>query len=117
MFAGLRPSKVGLDVPPLAGVRAGRKLRLPFGLPFSYNVFMSKAITVKQKKRGRPATGTDPLVGIRLTPAMIAALDEIALEWRTTRSSVMRQLMEHALASPPKPKKALAARTKKPAER
>lgn len=44
-------------------------------------------------------------MAIRLTPAMIVALDEIAIEWRTTRSSVMRQLIEHALASPPKPKK------------
>jgi hypothetical protein len=63
---------------------------------------MAKPISVKRKKRGRPATGTDPLVGIRLTSEMKAALDEIALEQRTTRSSVMRQLIEHALKSPPK---------------
>jgi predicted transcriptional regulator len=30
------------------------------------------------------------------------ALDEVALEWRTTRSAVMRELIAHALKSPPK---------------
>jgi len=41
---------------------------------------------------------------------MIVALDEIALEWRTTRSSVMRQLIEHALAAAPKTKKVSKAK-------
>ena len=30
-------------------------------------------------------------------PAMKDALDEVALEWRTTRSAVMRELIAHAL--------------------
>jgi len=63
---------------------------------------MVKAKKAKTKRRGRPSKGgRDPFIGIRLTPAMIAALDEIALEWRTTRSSVMRQLIHHALKAPP----------------
>lgn len=45
------------------------------------------------------------LVGIRLTPAMRHALDEVALEWRTTRADVMRELIAHALKSPPKRKR------------
>src|SRR5438552_3988113 len=59
----------------------------------------------KAKKRGRrtrkPAR-QHHLIGIRLTPAMKDALDEVALEWRTTRSAVMRELLAHALKSPPK---------------
>jgi predicted transcriptional regulator len=33
------------------------------------------------------------------------ALDEVAFEWQTTRSAVMRELIEHALKSPPKRKR------------
>ena len=55
----------------------------------------------KRKKKLAKTTG-QPLIGIRLTPAMRDALDEVALEWRTTRSAVMRELMAHALKSPPK---------------
>jgi predicted transcriptional regulator len=30
------------------------------------------------------------------------ALDEVAFEWQTTRSAVMRELIAHALKSPPR---------------
>jgi hypothetical protein len=60
----------------------------------------------RTKKRRRRTQSTSHgsqrhLIGIRLTPAMKDALDEIALEWRTTRSAVMRELIAHALKSPP----------------
>jgi len=60
--------------------------------------------TAKRKSR-RSTTTARHLVGIRLTPAMRDALDEVALEWRTTRSAVMRELIAHALKSPPKRKR------------
>src|SRR5665647_2401720 len=48
-----------------------RKLRLPLSLFFRYNLFMAKSIKVKPKKRGRPATGKNPLFGARLPKEMI----------------------------------------------
>ena len=67
---------------------------------------MVKSKTKRPSKRGsKPSNATARhLVGIRLTPAMRDALDEVALEWRTTRSAVMRELIAHALKSPPKGK-------------
>jgi Arc/MetJ-type ribon-helix-helix transcriptional regulator len=58
---------------------------------------MDKSISVKRKKRGRPATGVDPLVGIRLPPEMIRQLDELAAAQASNRSEVIRHLLEQAL--------------------
>jgi hypothetical protein len=60
---------------------------------------MTKAIRVKPKKRGRPATGKDPLVGARLPPEMIVQLDTWANRESVGRSEAMRCLLERALAS------------------
>ena len=60
---------------------------------------MKKSIRVKPKKRGRPATGKDPLVGARLPPALIAQLDAWASRGSMGRSEAMRRLLERALAS------------------
>ena len=59
---------------------------------------MKKSIRVKPKKRGRPATGKDPLVGARLPPAMIDQLDAWASRGSIGRSEAMRRLLERALA-------------------
>ena len=67
---------------------------------------MSRSKTTKIKRtRKRPQSkpaARRHLIGIRLTPAMKDALDEVAFEWQTTRSAVMRELIAHALKSPPK---------------
>lgn len=56
-----------------------------------------------RKRRSPPARRKgEHLIGVRLTPGMKDALDEVALEWRTTRAAVMRELMEHALRTHPK---------------
>ena len=60
---------------------------------------MKKSIRVKPKKRGRPATGKDPLVGARLPPALIDQLDAWASRGSIGRSEAMRRLLERALAS------------------
>ena len=84
------------------------KLYIEGSLPFrssSCKMARSKSTRTKQTaKRGRLAKSAmrPPLVGIRLTPAMKDALDEVAFEWQTTRSAVMRELIAHALKSPPK---------------
>lgn len=56
-----------------------------------------KSIKVIPKKRGRPATGKDPLVALRLPAATIKALDA----WRDakdmSRSEAIRGMIEKGL--------------------
>jgi hypothetical protein len=59
---------------------------------------MAKSIKVKPKKRGRPATGKDPLFGARLPRKMIAAISSWAKEMGISKSEAMRRLVEKALA-------------------
>ena len=60
---------------------------------------MKSSITVKRKKRGRPATGTDPLVGVRFAQSQIDAIDAWATGGKETltRSEAIRQLVELGL--------------------
>lgn len=51
------------------------KLALPIGLSFMYNTNMTTSISVKQKKRGRPATGKTPITGVRLDEDMTSAIE------------------------------------------
>jgi hypothetical protein len=64
---------------------------------FPYNTIMPKSITVKRKKRGRPATGVDPLVGVRLPPKLIEQIDELAAAQVTNRSEAIRELLQQAI--------------------
>jgi hypothetical protein len=77
-------------------------LALSLGSLFTYNNNMvKKSISVIQKtpKRGRPATGTDPLVALRLPEEMTARVDDWAKERELNRSAAIRQLIELGLAS------------------
>jgi predicted DNA-binding protein len=56
-----------------------------------------KSTEVIPKKRGRPATGKDPLVAVRLPPKMITALDKWAAREGLTRSAAVRQMIERGL--------------------
>ena len=58
---------------------------------------MKKSISVKRKKRGRPPTGVDPFVGVRLPSMMIERIDELAVSQATNRSEVIRGMLEQAL--------------------
>jgi hypothetical protein len=60
---------------------------------------MAKSISVTPKKRGRPATGRDPLVTARLPKEMIVAVEAWAAKNITSRSDAIRQLLEVGLAS------------------
>jgi hypothetical protein len=58
-----------------------------------------KSISVKQKKRGRPATGTDPAVGLRFPPEHLDAVDRYAEAEGITRSEAIRTAVaEHLKA-------------------
>jgi hypothetical protein len=66
---------------------------------------MAKSISVKRKKAGRPATGTDPLMGFRASPLIRASI----VKWAEnqpdtpTLSEAIRRLVEIGLAGSGKP--------------
>lgn len=57
---------------------------------------MNQSISVKPK-RGRPATGRDPLVGVRLPRDLIERVDGWADTRELTRSEAIRRLLESGL--------------------
>ena len=79
-------------------VRAGWKLA-----PFRSACFWVKpksmlmSITVEPKKRGRPATGRDPLIGFRAPPDLLAQLEAYGEREGLKRSEAIRRLVEEAL--------------------
>jgi hypothetical protein len=68
---------------------------------------MAKSIKVHQKKRGRPATGRDPAVTVRLPKAVLDGIESWAAlqEDQPARSPAIRRLVELALKvkTPEKP--------------
>jgi hypothetical protein len=79
-------------------VRAGPNA-LPTGLQFWYTVSMGKSIKVHQKKLGRPATGRDPAVTIRLPEKVLADVEAWAAKQDSdlNRSQAVRRLVELGL--------------------
>ena len=66
---------------------------------------MAKAsIPVTPKKRGRPATGQDPVLTVRVPPVTRLAIENWAKQQkdRPSRSEAIRRLIEIALAAKPK---------------
>lgn len=80
-------------------------MALPFGSQLRYNPNMVESITVVPKKRGRPATGKDPLLTVRAPPELIAAIDAWADKAGLARSEAVRRLIEAGLAQSKAPKK------------
>jgi hypothetical protein len=58
---------------------------------------MGKSINVNQKKRGRPATGRDPVSAVRLPVVLTAAVDKWASDYKASRSEAIRRLVELGL--------------------
>jgi hypothetical protein len=60
---------------------------------------MKKSINVIKKRRGRPATGQGTLIGVRLQPAHLKALDAWIAKQSTsvTRPEAIRAMMETIL--------------------
>jgi hypothetical protein len=63
---------------------------------------MAKSISVKRKKPGRPATGTDPLMGFRASPVMRASVVRWAENQpdKPSLSEAIRRLVEIGLSKP-----------------
>ncbi len=57
------------------------------------------SILVQQKKRGRPASGTDPMVGVRMPPELRQAVDDWAAAQpdKPSRSEAIRLLVSDGL--------------------
>jgi DNA-binding XRE family transcriptional regulator len=89
----------------VAWVRAGGKLALPIGSPscFGYYRKMRRESRKKvvPKRRGRPATGRDPVSAIRLSPTLKSKIDNWAKQQgdQPSRSGAIRRLLNLALNS------------------
>ena len=59
---------------------------------------MAKSISVKRKKPGRPATGTEPLYGVRISDELMGQIQKWGRENSATRSEAIRRLVELGLA-------------------
>jgi hypothetical protein len=61
-----------------------------------------RPISVKRKKKGRSASGTDPLVATRMPPGLIRSIDVWAAAHADgSRSEAIRRLVELALKATP----------------
>jgi hypothetical protein len=58
---------------------------------------MAKSISVKRKKPGRPATGTEPLYGVRVSDPLMKQIMDWAEAQGATRSEAIRRLVELGL--------------------
>lgn len=56
-----------------------------------------KVIPKKRRGRGRPATGRDPVLAIRLSDKMRSAIDQWSTGKQMTRSEAIRELIERGL--------------------
>jgi hypothetical protein len=58
---------------------------------------MAKSISVKRKKAGRPATGTEPLYGVRIADGLMKQIMGWAKSNELSRSEAIRRLVETGL--------------------
>jgi hypothetical protein len=88
---------LGHGFTPLAWVRAGLEVDASPRLAFTLYVIMAKSITVKRKKPGRPATGTEPLYGVRISDELMGRIQKWGTENSASRSEAIRRLVELGL--------------------
>ena len=82
----------------MARVRAEAEVDASPRLAFRYTYLMAKSIKVHPKKRrGRPATGKDPLVSARLPQTLIDQVEHWAASGEASRSEAIRRLVELGL--------------------
>lgn len=90
----------------MARVEAGAKVAASPRLAFTLYVIMPKSIIVKRKssasrapgKAGRPATGTEPLYGVRMSDDLIAQIIKWSVDNAVkSRSEAIRRLVERGL--------------------
>jgi hypothetical protein len=76
---------------------------LPLGSLFWYTIIMGKSIKVHQKKVGRPATGRDPAVTVRLPKEILDEVESWSIKQpeELNRSTAIRRLVEIGLKVKP----------------
>ena len=62
-----------------------------------WNTLLTMSISGTHKKRGRPATGKNPHVVVRMEPVAIARVDAFAERNEINRSEAVRRLVELGL--------------------
>jgi hypothetical protein len=88
------------------GLGPARSLNLPVGLQLCYHGFMAKQTVITKKRRGPLPTGKGTLIGVRLQPFQLVALDTwiAAQNAPLTRPEAIRAMMEtilHILSKDP----------------
>ena len=73
---------------------------------------MKKSVSAKQKRRGRPATGVTPMIGLRLPAKVTTQVDRWAEINGVTRSQAIRSLIEQALSGSSSGQRSPKARSK-----
>jgi hypothetical protein len=93
-------------IPHPVRVRAGVEVAASPRLVFKLTYFDEQSRKMLTKKRGRPATGTSPVIGVRVHADLKARIDEWRAEQRPLPSQpeAIRRLVEQALDFPPKKK-------------
>jgi hypothetical protein len=81
----------------VVGVRAGAEVGASPRLAFTLYVIMPKSIFVKRKRAGRPATGTEPLYGVRIADVLMKQIMDWGKSHGATRSEAIRRLVELGL--------------------
>jgi hypothetical protein len=82
-------------------VRAGQELVPLARFAYLRHHVNMNSDNMQSKKRGRPATGTSPAIGVRIPPKQLVALDR----WRRDqddlpgRPEAIRRLIEQALSA------------------
>jgi hypothetical protein len=63
------------------------------------NVSKEKSVKQKKRGRGRPATGVDPILAMRMPPAITKRVEALAKDEpdKPNRSEMLRRLVEWAL--------------------
>lgn len=89
------------------------KLPLPIGSFKRYTEIVTGKSTVSVKRKpGRPATGTDPLVGVRFPKALLDQVDAYAKFTGMSRSEAIRYFVSLVFVDP-YGEKARAAKARK----
>jgi hypothetical protein len=98
----------------VAWVRAGREVAASPRLAILVYLIYGEVNKGTPKKRGRPATGRDPAITVRLSVALISAIDRWGARNSFSRSEAIRKLLEQSAAvsrdnKPPNERKARKA--------
>jgi hypothetical protein len=84
-----------------AGIAAGRshdrKCHRQVAVSWFGVFVLTQMMGKRTRKRGRPRTGHDPMVGVRLPAIILRKIDKMAAEIGADRAMIIRLMVEHVL--------------------